>query len=397
MEVAVIDWKSIDTRFVEDELYEYINAPKWVDFSAQDDPVDDEAWFCRPNCDHPKTAEDFLNEKLRTPTSNSKVSVASLFLISVFQENLGNLEIMMLLQRSVSVSDIPPFGDRNKRRNTEEREDKSTFCDEQGQNNRGVVEDGENQDPNFSTPLIHKAKLGKGAIKSSTEKKQIKETMTKKEQTPKLRSTLSARNLFSGGDLLNKVAEFCNELKKMATRTRDKETADDVEKHNVEKHQAKDHSDENVAVLNDKRKERKPLLELRKVKSEAIESSGSKGQQRRKKRNDDAENTPISVDVKNIKHQEGAEGLLQIRTCPPTPQCFSANGGPPKSSTPKPFRPRPLNQERGILQELKQMNKEVVNRVEREAKSSNHGGEVAEKEARSLDVFWFLKPCTLSS
>ncbi|XP_011093508.1 uncharacterized protein LOC105173465 isoform X2 [Sesamum indicum] len=372
MEVAVIDWKSIDTRFVEDELYEYINAPKWVDFSAPDDPVDDEAWFCRPNCDHPKTAEDFLNEKLRTPTSNSK------------------------LQRSVSVSDIPPFGDRNKRDATlKKRGINQPFATIKDTNYHRVVEDGENQDPNFSTPLIHKAKLGKGALKSSTEKKQIKETMTKKEQTPKLRSTLSARNLFSGGDLLNKVAEFCNELKKIATRTRDKETAVDVDRNNVEKHQGKDHSDENLGVLNDKEKERKPLLELPKVKSEAIELSGSKGQQRRKKRNDDAENTPISVDVKNIKHQEGAEGLLQIRTCPPTPQCFSANRGPLKSTTPKPFRPRPL--ERGILQELKQMNKEVVNRVEREEKTSNHGGEAAEKEARSLDVFWFLKPCTLSS
>ncbi|KAL2251240.1 UNVERIFIED_CONTAM: hypothetical protein Sindi_2246300, partial [Sesamum indicum] len=205
-----------------------------------------------------------------------------------------------------------------------------------------VVEDGENQDPNFSTPLIHKAKLGKGALKSSTEKKQIKETMTKKEQTPKLRSTLSARNLFSGGDLLNKVAEFCNELKKIATRTRDKETAVDVDRNNVEKHQGKDHSDENLGVLNDKEKERKPLLELPKVKSEAIELSGSKGQQRRKKRNDDAENTPISVDVKNIKHQEGAEGLLQNPDLSSTPQCFSANRGPLKSTTPKPFRPRPL-------------------------------------------------------
>ncbi|KAL0410754.1 UNVERIFIED_CONTAM: hypothetical protein Slati_3665100 [Sesamum latifolium] len=166
----------------------------------------------------------------------------------------------------------------------------------------------------------------------------------------------------------------------MATRARDKETADDVEKNNVEKHQAKDHSDENSGVLNDKEKERKPLLELRKVKSEAIESSGSKGQQRRKK----------ALSTKKEQRACRKSGLV-------LPQCFSANRGPPNSTTPKPFRPRPLNQERGILQELRQMNKEVVNRVEREEKTSNHGGEAAEKEARSLDVFWFLKPCTLSS
>ncbi|KAI3448902.1 hypothetical protein Pfo_005567 [Paulownia fortunei] len=372
MEVAIIDWKSIDSRFVKDELYEHINAPKWVDFSAPDDPVDDEAWFCRPSCDHPKTVEDFFIEKERTPTSNSK------------------------LQRSASVSDIPPLGDRNKRDATLKKRginQPSALSNKDTKYNR-VVEDGENQDPNFSTPLNHKAKVGKEAIKSSTEKKQINDTIVKNERTPKLRSTLSARNLFSGGDLLNKVAEFCNELKKLATRPRDKDNVDNVDGNDVEKQGAKDHTDENLGVLNDKEKERKPLLELGKEKSEVTEMSGSKKQQRRKKRNDDAENTPISVEVKSIKHQE-AESLLQIRTCPPTPQCFSAGNGAPKTTTPKPFRPRPLNQERGILQELKQINKEI-NRVEREDKT-NHGGEVSEKEARSLDVFWFLKPCTLSN
>lgn len=48
MEVAVIDWKSLDSRFVRDEVYENINAPQWVDFSAPDAAVDDVAWFCRP-------------------------------------------------------------------------------------------------------------------------------------------------------------------------------------------------------------------------------------------------------------------------------------------------------------------------------------------------------------
>lgn len=36
---------------------------------------------CFVGCDHPKTVEDFFNEKERTPISNSKVSFASLFLI----------------------------------------------------------------------------------------------------------------------------------------------------------------------------------------------------------------------------------------------------------------------------------------------------------------------------
>lgn len=137
------------------------------------------------------------------------------------------------------------------------------------------MEDGENQDPNLSTPLNHKAKVGKEAIKSSTEKKQTNDTLVKDERTPKLRSTLSARNLFSGGDLLNKVAEFCNELKKLATRN--KENGDCVD----EKDQGfGDHMDKNLEVVKDAEKERKPLLESSKEKSE---TSGSKGKQRRKK------------------------------------------------------------------------------------------------------------------
>ncbi|CAI9764740.1 unnamed protein product [Fraxinus pennsylvanica] len=112
-----------------------------------------------------------------------------------------------------------------------------------------------------------------------------------KNQAPRLKSTLSARNLFSGGDLLNKVAEFCNELKKLATRG--KNSAENVNGRNAEKHLV-DHSRD----LDDKEKERKPLLQSSQVKSEATEKSYSKEKQTRKKRNDDAENTPIAVDVK---------------------------------------------------------------------------------------------------
>lgn len=307
MEVAIIDWKTIDSRVVVDDLYEHINAPKWVDFTAPNDPVDDDAWFCRPGCDHPKRVEDFFNEKERTPISNSKI------------------------QRSASVSDFPPYHRSNRDATLKKRGTNQPF----GLSNKDtkyykVVEDGENQDPNFSTPLQHKPKVGKGVIKSSADKKQASDAS---ERTPKLRSTLSARNLFSGADLLSKVSEFCNELKKLATRAQDKESAD-----NVEKQGDSDRVDENV---NDREKERKPLLEQSKETSELVGTSSSKGKLRRKKRNDDSENTPISVDVKNIKHLD-AEGKLPIRTCPPTPQCFSAGYGNTKSTTPKPFKARPL-------------------------------------------------------
>ncbi|XP_022866770.1 uncharacterized protein LOC111386542 isoform X2 [Olea europaea var. sylvestris] len=362
MEVAVIDWKNIDSRFVTDEVYEHINAPQWIDFSVPDDAINDEAWFCRPSCNHPKTVEDFFKERDRTPTSISK------------------------LQRSASVSEVLPFGDKNKRDATlKKRGVNQPFISPNTKYNRNF-DDSENQDPNFSTPSNRKGHGMKEGIKSSAERKKLTDDIiTTKNQAPRLKSTLSARNLFSGGDLLNKVAEFCNELKKLATRGKD--GAEDVNGGNAE----------NSPDLDDKEKERKPLLQLNLVKSEATVKSNSKEKQRRKKRNDDAENTPLSVDVKNIKRKE-EESLLQIRTSPPTPQCFSASRGPTKA-TPKSYRSKPQPQERGILQELKPINKEDKSDELRD--KNNHGRDVAaaiaEKEARSLDVFWFLKPCTNSS
>lgn len=76
--------------------------------------------------------------------------------------------------------------------------------------------------------------------------------------------------------MLSKVSEFCNELKKLATRAQDKE--------NVEKQGDSDCVGENVGILNDREKERKPLLEQRKEKSnEVVETSSSKGKLIRKK------------------------------------------------------------------------------------------------------------------
>ncbi|XP_073288537.1 uncharacterized protein [Primulina huaijiensis] len=359
MDVAIIDWKNIDSRFVIDEMYELINAPKWIDFSASDDPVDDEAWFCRHSCNHPRTAEDFFNGKERTPTLNSK------------------------LQRSTRVSEILPFGEE-KTRDTKlkKRGTNPTSVLLKDTNNNKILEDGENQNPNFSTPPTHKAKLRKEAIKSSTEKKSRDDTaMRKADQIPKLKSTSSARNLFSGGDILNKVAEFCNELKKLATKVRENKDIQDIDS----------------GVLNDKEKENKPLLELSREDVKVMETGMFKEKQRKIRRKDDADNTPLSVDVKSSKLNK--DGLLKIRTSPPTPQCFSANRGTLKAEmTPKTFRSKPLG--RGILQEVKQINKEGNMAAEHE--KINPEGEIpvggaAEKEARTLNAFWFLKPCTLSS
>lgn len=86
MEVLDIDWKNIDSRFVKDEFYEGIRAPKWLDFLAPEEPVDDDAWFCKPDCNHPKNAASFVkspvfrSNKMKQPrlmNSSSTVSTSS--------------------------------------------------------------------------------------------------------------------------------------------------------------------------------------------------------------------------------------------------------------------------------------------------------------------------------
>nr|GMD34896.1 uncharacterized protein LOC109155727 isoform X2 [Ipomoea batatas] len=361
MEVAVIDWKNLDSRFVKDDILEQFNAPQWVDFSGADGFVDDEAWFCRPDCNHPKTVEDF---RKAAATLTPK------------------------LQKSSGVSEIPLIRERIRR----------------------MFEDSENQNPNTGTPPRFKAKLMKEAIKSSAEKKTVDDNSLPKEQTPRLRSTNSARNLFSGVDLLSRVTEFCNELKKLTVRAKERERTgnENVERTPlmVNKQEVKGgFSDENKDLA-EIEKEKTPLVELSVKKNDTMRKNILKEKQRMKQRNDNAENTPITIDVKSAK-RTGDESLSsQIRTCPPTPQCFSASHGPGSTKAvtpPKAFRSRP--QGRGILQELGKSSRndrkeEPGNKIKdggggrREASSS---AAVIESEARGLDVFWFLKPCTLST
>ena len=46
MDCLQIDWDNIDHTFVRDEFYENIQAPKWIDFNAPFQPIDDFEWFC---------------------------------------------------------------------------------------------------------------------------------------------------------------------------------------------------------------------------------------------------------------------------------------------------------------------------------------------------------------
>ncbi|KAJ7949158.1 Interferon-activable protein [Quillaja saponaria] len=385
MEPAKIDWKRIESKFVEDQLFEHINAPKWVDFLAPDDPIDDEAWFCRPGCKHPKKAEDFLRS---TPSK---------------------------LLRSADASETLPLGDQN-RRDVRFKRRVPTQSSISPNGKLKFNQDSENHDPNLYTPPNYQLKSPlKAPIKSSTEKNKPIDDIQQSNEAPSLKSTLSARNLFAGRDILNRITEFCNELKNLATRARERENAENLsdvksqegkEKDMVKavpvqalsdvKSQEEKEKDMVKAVpvqalseLNREKTGRKPLLEV--SKANRLEGSTVKGKQQRNKRADEAENTPISLDLGNVRGKR-EDTLLQIRTNPPSPQCFSATGGPTTTTPSKASKSRLM--ERGILQEIEQ-NKEVPNE-----ESVNKGKSVSivdRREARTLDVFWFLKPCTISS
>ncbi|KAF8099764.1 hypothetical protein N665_0237s0019 [Sinapis alba] len=347
MEPAQIDWKRIDSRFVEDVFYEHIRAPKWFDFLAPThfDSVDDDAWFCKPDCNHPKRAEDFF----LTPTSSKYPS----------------------LNRTPGSST------------------------EQNQRRRGH-EDSENQNPNLATP----PRSWRAALKSTSAKKMSKET-------PKLKSTQSARNLFSGRDIFGHISEFCYELKRLATRVTEREVTTGKLEVKKETH----HQPYSVHEL-ELKKERKPLLEVSKEKVHESTDVKGKENRRRKKRVDDAENIPVCLNVETVVKMKGeecrrmkrvddAENILtplklgnvknkgherllqQIRTNPPSPQCFSDNrtASLKALSTTKPT-------EKGMVEE-------VVKRKEEEEEQSRDSSN--NKEGRGLDVLWFLKPCSMAN
>ncbi|XP_021280266.1 uncharacterized protein LOC110413674 [Herrania umbratica] len=365
MEPAKIDWKRIDSRFVEDCVYEHINAPKWVDFLAVEDAIDDEAWFCRPDCKHPKTAEDFLKT---TPPSKLARSANG--------GGSGGLPLREWNQ-----------GDAKLKRRGQSQSSKFSKIDPT------FNEDGENQNPNLSTPPNHQAKSLKAAMKSSSEKKKPIDDISQSDEMPRLKSTLSARNLFAGRDILNHITDFCNELKKLTTRARERENEEKLsEKKSQEAAVVKEVSGQVLGELDAIEKERRPQLELGKEKLEGIENGSAKEKERKKKTHDEAENIPVSLNLENVKHK-GEERVLQIRTNPPSPQCFSAPHAPMKTTPSKASRSRLM--ERGILQELKQ-NKEM----KKDDPAAKPGGVptnlIDGRQARALDVFWFLKPCTLS-
>ncbi|XP_074272501.1 uncharacterized protein LOC141596289 isoform X2 [Silene latifolia] len=367
MEPAKIEWERLESVFVEDQVYENINAPQWVDLLAPLSPSrlpDDVAWFCRPDCKHPKTAEDFINS---TPPSSK-------------------------LFRSASVSKLIRFADW-------------TRGDTNLKKRGGLIqsstsnEDTENQDPNFSTPNRQIHYLNKAAIKSSAQKSSGDEeedyvgiSLTNDTKKPTLKTTQSAKDLFGGSkELFGKITEFCNELKRLASRTKD-----DEEKSVEDKHQEEEPAINVLGAHLEKQrepaKERLPLLEVRKDVAKDVERSTAMDKPRRNKikRADEAENIPISLNLSNIKRKE-EEKVLSIRTNPPTPQGFSATRDPVKTTPSK--GPKSRLMEREIFEELGQNNTPSS----AEKSHAKNASIIGAKEGRTLDVLWFFKPCTLSS
>ncbi|KAF9665724.1 hypothetical protein SADUNF_Sadunf16G0153500 [Salix dunnii] len=361
MEPEKIDWKRIDSVFVEDRVYESVNAPKWFDFFAPEDSIDDEAWFCRPDCNHPKTAEDFhkTTQTSKFSSSGDKARIRA------------------------------PLSEKNQRDAKSKRrgQSQSSFT---SYNYKAIFnQDSENRNPNLSTPTNHHEST-KEMIKSNSENNKPIDDVPQTREAPRLQSTLSARNLFAGKDKLGHITEFCNELKKMATRAWEKESLNEKESQMGEKKDGvfvNEGSREVLRELNVKEKESKPLLVKDGEKPEGNEKGSVKEKQWRKKRDDDAENMPVSLNLENVK-SKGEERLLQIRTNPPSPQCFSANRAPNKTSTPSKASRSRLTV-RGMLEELK--DKEEI-----EVKGGSFFTADG-RESRALDVFWFLKPCTHSS
>ncbi|KAJ1422171.1 hypothetical protein SESBI_13170 [Sesbania bispinosa] len=239
MEPAKVDWKRLEWNFVVDELYEHINAPKWVDFLSPDQSLndnDDEAWFAN-----------LIQRRQRKPKPKS-----------VYSSN-QSLE---------------------------------------------------------------------GSNKSSEEKKKPVDDTFQGNVVPSLslRSTLSAKNLFARRPILNQITEFCNELKKLATRASERENAENlsptereevVEENSLYPIQPLAESDRRV-------KERKPLFEV--GKAERLEGICVKGMQQRKKvivklatrktklmlitglcnycrKHVEAENMPITLQLENARYR----------------------------------------------------------------------------------------------
>ncbi|CAN1787645.1 hypothetical protein LINPERHAP1_LOCUS17729 [Linum perenne] len=219
----------------------------------------------------------------------------------------------------------------------------------------------------------------KSLFKSSSERKRPVNDDPSGANT--LKPTLSARNLFAGKDILGHISDFCNELKKLTTRSKGR---DNDESSNIRENQVAE--DNSVVVKEEDHREVLGNLDFKeKQKTTLLTEDKSGGSHKASAKEKPRKNIPASLNLENVKPSLKDEErlLLQIRTNPPSPQCFSAGRA----------------SESSILQEVKQQNKEEE---EKENQDKSGGGRsfaiVDGKESKTaLDMFWFLKPCTLST
>ncbi|CAL9755161.1 unnamed protein product [Musa acuminata subsp. burmannicoides] len=364
MEPANIDWKNIESRSVRDEAYENINAPKWLDLAAPEaSPVDDDAWFCRPDCKHPKTAEDF--KLLATPSPKAKLMRSSSERLPLGERNGTRRDENNLKRRAGIAAPLLPVSPHKPKAAASKK----------------FREDLENQDPNQSTPQRPSRPLGapkrcntaKEMIKSSAEKKveEQREEPKQKKAQPRLKSTLSASNLFSGKDILNQISEFYHEIKKMAIgrgRTPAEETKKEVKK---------------VADIVPEAEDTKLLTPK---KDDASVKKSSK----------------MAVRIEIVK----STALKEVRAYPPTPQRFTSPSirstrNPKATATgrsPLNKPPKSATLQKVIQQEMEQDKEEKTAILPVKGEDCNRAAAAAAdtdtEEGSSADLFWFLKPCT---
>ncbi|XP_078177612.1 interferon-activable protein [Carex rostrata] len=357
MEPADIDWKRVVSRFVRDEAFENMNAPKWIDLTDPDASfaVDDDAWFCRPDCNHPKNLEDFQRLATPSPKGKGKIMRSSSEKLPFGERNCSNLRENNNLKRRGGINTLlqnsSPFRSPTKPKKQ--------------------LEDTENQDPNLPRPTgaPKGGKNWKDPVKCSARRnnntnEESEELLCEQEKTrqPRLRSTLSARNLFSGRDILGQITEFCNEIKRIAVGARD--FSEDVEENPKEDFQEK----------------RRPVDQ-----SPSKFASGSE----KKKRNN------------GILSEKTGDVLREVRASPPTPQRFPspsaqrlmhtklASAMSYSTGTSSPLKNPPKSTpERRILRDIMKQSTEDQKLLISKDENASHSG------ANPTSMFWFLKPCT---